>query len=231
MKTKQRILAALTALIMCLTMFPTSALAGYDTASAHVNSVPVPAFTYTGEYAAYGQIAVGDPFDLQLGWTTYTDSDPQPVGEIKEIALVAADDPERVYILYKNGAAYYGATATVNGNDALLKGVDSASIRPGSYFTYVTSEDDGGVNTMRSTTLQAFSMKTPEGPSGPGGEDPGFTVEPFFFKDGELTDPVTSIPIGSEFALSVYAGEPADVLLMELFCDGDPFHEYVLYED
>ena len=32
------------------------------------------------------------------------------------------------FILYKNGAAYYGATATINGNDAVLKGVDSSSI-------------------------------------------------------------------------------------------------------
>lgn len=231
MKHTRKTLALLLALVMCLTAFPLVSFAGYDTASAHVNSVLVPEFTFTGEYAEYGQIAVGDPFDLLLGWTTYTGDDPQPVGEIKEIALVAAVDPTSVYILYKDGTAYYGATATVNGNDALLKGVDSTAIQPGSYFTYVTAEDDGGVNTMRSTTLQAFSMKTPENPGGPGGGELGFAVEPYFFKDGDLNETVNSIPIGSEFALSVYVGEPEDVLLMELVGDGEPLREYVLYED
>ncbi|MBQ6118619.1 MAG: hypothetical protein IJK98_05270, partial [Clostridia bacterium] len=147
MRTKQRIPAALMTLLLCLTMFPLPAMAAYDTASAHVNSVPAPIFTYTGEYAQYGQIAVGDPFDMQLGWTAYS-GDPMPVGEIKEITLVAAGAPEQYYVLYKDGEAYYGATATINGNDAVLKGVDSTSIQPGAYFTYVTSEDDGGVNTM-----------------------------------------------------------------------------------
>ena len=80
MKRTQKTLALLLALILCATLFPLQAMAGYDSASAHVNSVLVPEFTITGEYAEHGQIAVGDPFDLRLGWTTYTGDDPQPVG-------------------------------------------------------------------------------------------------------------------------------------------------------
>ena len=62
MKHTRKTLALLLALVMCLTAFPLVSFAGYDTASAHVNSVLAPEFTFTGEYAQYGQIAVGDPF-------------------------------------------------------------------------------------------------------------------------------------------------------------------------
>ena len=104
MKRTQKTLALFLALLLCVTLFPLPAMAAYDTASSHVNSVPAPIFTYTGEYAQYGQIAVGDPFDLQLGWTAYS-GDPMPVGEIKEITLVAAGAPEQYYVLYKDGEA------------------------------------------------------------------------------------------------------------------------------
>ncbi|MBQ6067636.1 MAG: chitobiase/beta-hexosaminidase C-terminal domain-containing protein [Clostridia bacterium] len=227
----KRLLACLLAVLMCVTAMPLSALAAYDSASAHVNSIPDPVFTYTGEYAQYGQIATGDPFDLTLGWTTYSGGDPMPVGEIKEITLVCVSDRSQYYTLYKDGAAYYGATATVNGNDAVIKGVDSTDIAPGTYQTYVAAEDADGLNTMMSTSMQSFSMGSSQIPSGPGGGELGFEVEPYFFKDGELNESVTSMPIGSEFALSVYVGPAEDVLLMELFSDGEPFHEYVLYKN
>ncbi|MCR5040610.1 MAG: putative Ig domain-containing protein, partial [Clostridia bacterium] len=160
--------------------------------------------------------------------TSYS-GEPMPVGEITEITLVMAGDASKFYVLYKDGVAYYGAEASIDGNDAVLTGVDSTGIEPGSYFTYVTAVDDDGVNTMRSTELQSFSSKS--GPSGPGGaESADFAIEPYFFADGNYTEPVTEIAIGSEFALSVYAGEPGDVLLIELFHAEEPY-EYVLYED
>ena len=230
MRTNKRLLAVLTALLLCCSMFPLPALAAYNTASAHINSIPAPVFTYEGEYKDQGYIVTGDPFDLTLGWTTYSGAAPDDVGEIKEITLVAISDPSRYFILYRNGTAYYGAKATVSGNNAKLAGVDSADIEPGLYAVYVTTEDDRGVNTMQSMTMQSFAAPGSLSPGDPG--DLGFVVEPFFFVDNDFENTTTEIPIGSEFALSVYVGDnPEDVLLIELFSDGDPFHEYMLYDN
>ncbi|MCR5040574.1 MAG: hypothetical protein K6C36_00590, partial [Clostridia bacterium] len=114
MKTRKRMLAAVLAAVMALTVCPSSVFAGYDTAESHVNSVPAPVFTYEGEYAEYGQIACGDPFDMTLGWTSYS-GEPMPVGEITEITLVMAGDASKFYVLYKDGVAYYGAEASIDG--------------------------------------------------------------------------------------------------------------------
>ena len=231
MKRSKRTLAALTALLLLLTAFPLHALAGYDTATAHVNAKLEPVFTYTGEYAQFNQIAVGDPFDLMLRWSaSYGGGAADSVGQIEEITLVQAGNIDVFYVLYKDGAAYYGAKAAVNGSDATLTGVSSAEIQPGSYFVYVTARDSIGVNTVRSTALQAFSSKSPEEPEP--GMELGFPVEPVFFCDDGTGGPASEIPIGETFDLSVYMdGHQDEVLLIELFSDGDPIRAYTLYEN
>ena len=172
-------------------------------------------------------IRLGDDFDLSLGFKVNGQYAYYDIGEIKTISLKKADE-ESYVTLYKDGQVYScGEADPEEGAHYLLHLSMSPYMDPGEYYTKV----EGTNGTFLSENTQTFLAPEPNGPNGEY-YPLGFQVEPYFFKDGNFNETVTSVPVGSTFALSVYLGEnPSDVTLIELFSEGESFREYVLYQN